>query len=37
VERLLGEHWKINGVPVSSELKQCILYRNYEALYAAKP
>ncbi len=28
-----GEYWKINGAPVSDELKQRILYRNYEELY----
>jgi len=28
-----GEYWKIQGAPVSDELKQRILYRNYEELY----
>jgi uncharacterized protein len=28
-----GEYWKIQGAPVSNELKQRILYRNYEQLY----
>lgn len=28
-----GEYWKIQGAPVSDELKQRILYRNYEDLY----
>jgi predicted TIM-barrel fold metal-dependent hydrolase len=28
-----GEYWKINGAPVSSELKQRILHRNFEELY----
>jgi predicted TIM-barrel fold metal-dependent hydrolase len=28
-----GEYWKINGAPVSDELKQRVLYRNYEQLY----
>ncbi|WP_232663331.1 amidohydrolase family protein [Pseudonocardia sp. TRM90224] len=31
-----GEYWKINGAPVSDELKQRILYRNYEQLYGEK-
>lgn len=31
-----SEYWKINGAPVSSELKQRILYRNFEELYGAK-
>jgi uncharacterized protein len=28
-----SEYWKIYGAPVSDELKQRILYRNYEELY----
>lgn len=28
-----SEYWKINGAPVSSELKERIMYRNYEELY----
>jgi predicted TIM-barrel fold metal-dependent hydrolase len=28
-----GEYWKIQGAPVGDELKQRILYRNYEELY----
>jgi predicted TIM-barrel fold metal-dependent hydrolase len=28
-----GEYWKINGAPVSDELKQRVLHRNYEELY----
>jgi predicted TIM-barrel fold metal-dependent hydrolase len=28
-----GEYWKINGAPVSDELKQRVLYQNYEQLY----
>jgi uncharacterized protein len=28
-----SEYWKIQGAPVSDELKQRILYRNYEELY----
>ena len=28
-----GEYWKINGAPVSDELKQRIIYQNYEELY----
>jgi predicted TIM-barrel fold metal-dependent hydrolase len=28
-----GEYGKIYGAPVSDELKQWILYRNYEELY----
>jgi len=32
-----SEYWKINGAPVSDELKQRILYRNYEELYGNKP
>jgi predicted TIM-barrel fold metal-dependent hydrolase len=31
-----SEYWKINGAPVSSELKERILYRNYEDLYGSK-
>jgi predicted TIM-barrel fold metal-dependent hydrolase len=31
-----GEYWKINGAPVSSELKERILYRNYDQLYGEK-
>jgi uncharacterized protein len=31
-----SEYWKINGAPVSSELKQRILFRNFEELYGAK-
>ncbi|SNS71007.1 Predicted metal-dependent hydrolase, TIM-barrel fold [Asanoa hainanensis] len=30
-----GEYWKIQGAPVSDELKQRILYRNYEELYGS--
>jgi len=28
-----GEYWKINGAPVGDELKQRILYQNFEELY----
>jgi uncharacterized protein len=28
-----GEYWKIKGAPVGDELKERILYRNYEELY----
>jgi predicted TIM-barrel fold metal-dependent hydrolase len=28
-----GEYWKINGAPVGRELKERILYRNFEELY----
>jgi uncharacterized protein len=28
-----GEYWKINGAPVSDELKQRIMYQNFEELY----
>ena len=28
-----GEYWKINGAPVSSELKNRVFHANYEALY----
>jgi len=31
-----GEYWKINGAPVSDELKQRILYQNFEQLYGEK-
>ena len=31
-----SEYWKINGAPVSDELKQRILYRNFEELYGEK-
>ena len=31
-----GEYWKINGAPVSDELKQRVLYQNFEQLYGAK-
>jgi predicted TIM-barrel fold metal-dependent hydrolase len=31
-----SEYWKINGAPVSDELKHRILYRNFEELYADK-
>jgi uncharacterized protein len=28
-----GEYWKINGAPVGDELKERVLYRNFEDLY----
>lgn len=28
-----GEYWKINGAPVGQELKERIMYRNFEELY----
>jgi predicted TIM-barrel fold metal-dependent hydrolase len=31
-----SEYWKINGAPVSDELKQRILYQNFELLYGEK-
>ena len=31
-----SEYWKINGAPVSDELKQRILYQNFEQLYGEK-
>ena len=31
-----GEYWKINGAPVSDELKRRILYQNYEELYGTE-
>jgi len=31
-----GEYWKIQGAPVSDELKERILYRNYEELYGER-
>jgi predicted TIM-barrel fold metal-dependent hydrolase len=31
-----GEYWKINGAPVSDELKQRVLYRNFDELYGGK-
>jgi uncharacterized protein len=31
-----SEYWKINGAPVSDELKQRIFYQNFEQLYGAK-
>lgn len=31
-----SEYWKINGAPVSDELKQRILYQNFEQLYREK-
>ena len=31
-----GEYWKINGAPVSQELKERVLYQNYEALYGGR-
>jgi uncharacterized protein len=31
-----GEYWKINGAPVSDELKQRVLHRNFEQLYGEK-
>jgi predicted TIM-barrel fold metal-dependent hydrolase len=31
-----SEYWKINGAPVSDELKQRVLYRNFEQLYGEK-
>jgi predicted TIM-barrel fold metal-dependent hydrolase len=31
-----GEYWKINGAPVSNELKQRVFYQNYEDLYGNK-
>ncbi|MGE3286528.1 MAG: amidohydrolase family protein [Pseudonocardia sp.] len=31
-----SEYWKIYGAPVSDELKERILYRNYEELYGEK-
>lgn len=30
-----GEYWKLNGAPVSQELKDRIFYRNFEELYGA--
>ncbi len=32
----LGEYWKIAGAPVGQELKERILYRNFEELYGSK-
>jgi predicted TIM-barrel fold metal-dependent hydrolase len=31
-----SEYWKIEGVPVSSELKDRIFHRNFEELYGHK-
>ena len=31
-----GEYWKIEGAPVSSELKDRVFYQNFEDLYGAK-
>jgi uncharacterized protein len=31
-----SEYWKINGAPVSDELKQRVFYQNFEQLYGAK-
>ncbi len=31
-----SEYWKINGAPVSDELKQRILYQNFEQLYGPR-
>jgi uncharacterized protein len=31
-----GEYWKINGAPVSDELKQRVLHTNFEQLYGGK-
>lgn len=31
-----GEYWKIAGAPVSQELKERVLYRNFEELYGHK-
>ena len=31
-----SEYWKINGAPVSDELKRRILHQNYEELYGEK-
>ena len=31
-----SEYWKINGAPVSDELKQRIMHRNFEQLYGVK-